>query len=286
MTIDIICPLYNAQSFIENLQKSIENQENYNDVKNIRYIITKGKDKTEQMIEQLKTKNEKIIYKIIDSKDFSHSLTREKEAFESNADIIVFITQDVIVKKDNWLKELVKPIEENIVDATYSRQICNIKKSIEYYTRKKNYPGESFIRTKNDIDKLGIKAFFYSDAASAIKRDTFIKLNGYDNLNLPTNEDMYIAYKLLKNDYKIKYCAKSEVIHSHNFSIKETYRRYKTYGEFLKIVHEINLKSNKAGGGLAKYILTSALKDCNLVVIFKFLPNMIARYMGMKVGRK
>ena len=31
-------------------------------------------------------------------------------------------------------------------------------------------------------------------------------LNYYDNKNLSINEDMYIAYKLITNDYKIKYC--------------------------------------------------------------------------------
>ena len=133
---------------------------------------------------------------------------------------------------------------------------------------------------------MGINTFFYSDASSAIKNDIFKKLNGYDKKNLPTNEDMYIAYKIINNGYKIKYCADSEVIHSHDFSFKETFDRYKAYGEFLKQEQQINVKSTKAGGGLAKYILKQAIKDKNVIVIFKFLPDMIARFIGMKVGMK
>ena len=47
--------------------------------------------------------------------------------------------------------------------------------------------------------------FFFSDAASAIKTDVYKKLNGYDGKDLLTNEDMYLAYKLINNGYRISY---------------------------------------------------------------------------------
>lgn len=68
--------------------------------------------------------------------------------------------------------------------------------------------------------------------ASAINRKIFEELNGYDGKNLPTNEDMYIAYKLITKGYKIKYCADSEVIHSHTFTLKQLYKRYYDTGLF------------------------------------------------------
>ena len=82
MNIDIICPLYNAENYIVDLQKSIELQSKYGNINNIRYIITKGKDNTEKLVEQIKEKNNKVLYKKIEAKKFSHSLTRENEAKE------------------------------------------------------------------------------------------------------------------------------------------------------------------------------------------------------------
>ena len=38
MTVDIICPIYKGEKYIENLQKNIEKQENV-DIQNIRYIL-------------------------------------------------------------------------------------------------------------------------------------------------------------------------------------------------------------------------------------------------------
>lgn len=280
MTVDIICPLYNAENYIENLHKSFEMQENVN-INKIYYIITRGKDSTIEKVKKLNCK-----YKVIEPKDFSHSCTREQAAFESNADIIVFVTQDVIIKRKDWLSNLLQSIIDNECDASYSRQISN-NNTIEKYTRESNYPNISRIVSKVDIDTLGLKAFFFSDASSAIKREVFVKLNGYDGKNFPTNEDMYIAYKLIINGYRIKYCADSEVIHSHKFTFKQQYKRYYDTGRFFKQNKFLNnYKVNKAGGNLAKYVLKRAWQEKNWRVIVNFLPNMIARYVGMEIGKK
>ena len=279
-SITIICPLYNAEKYIISLNNNLLKQKNI-DIKEIKYLLTESKDNSEQIL-----KDNKIKYELIKKEDFSHSLTRENAAFKAKGDILVFITQDVIPEKDNWLYELTNPIATGEVDACYSRQICT-NNSIEKYTREKNYSKESSIVSKDDIEKLGLRTFFFSDASSAIKKETFIKLNGYDNKNLPISEDMYIAYKLIQNDYKIKYCAESEVIHSHDFKLKELYGRYKLTGQFFKQNKYLdNYGTTSTGGGLAKYILKRAFQDKNIKVIFKFVPNMAARFIGMKVGKR
>ncbi len=279
MNIDIICPLYNAEKDIEGLHKSLLKQKNVK-INEIKYVLTESKDNTEEKLKKLN-----INFKKIKKEEFSHGLTREIEAFESNADIIVFVTQDVIIEKEDWLFNLTKDIISGEVDACYSRQICT-NNTIEKYTRECNYPKESKIVSKEDIEKLGLKTFFFSDASSAIKRETFVKLNGYDHKNLIISEDMYIAYKLITNGYKIKYCADSEVIHSHVFTLKQYYDRYKDTGKFFKENSYLNnYKVNQAGGNMAKYILKRSWQDKNWNVLVKYIPNMAARFIGMKVGK-
>ncbi len=279
MNIDIICPLYNAEKYIRNLHKSLEMQKGVT-INKYRYIVTKGTDNTEQILQELK-----IDYELIKPEEFSHALTREKEAMKSNADILVFITQDIIIKDEYWLYNLVKDIEKNECEACYSRQICT-NNTIEKYTREKNYPEESFVVTKKDINKLGLRTFFFSDASSAIKKDVFLELKGYDGKKLPINEDMYIAYKLIMNNYRIKYCAESKVIHSHRFTLKQIYKRYYDTGKFFKENSYLdNFKTNKTGGNLALYILKRAIQDKNVNVLINFIPNMSARFLGMKKGK-
>ena len=54
MSIDIICPLYNAEDCILSLDKSLKNQKKVN-LCNIVYILTEGKDESEKIL-----KNNKI----------------------------------------------------------------------------------------------------------------------------------------------------------------------------------------------------------------------------------
>lgn len=280
MKVDIICPLYEAENYILNLNDSLLKQENVN-INKIQYVLTKSKDNSEKIL-----KENKLNYILIDKKNFSHSLTREKEAMKSKSDIIVFISQDIVIENTDYLYNLVNPIINGEADACYSRQLTKFD-NIEKYTRESNYPDKSIIKTKDDIEKLGLKTFFFSDASSAVNTKVFKKLNGYDGKNLPINEDMYFAYKLIMNGYKIKYCADSVCYHSHNFKLKELYNRYKLTGKFFKENSYIdNFGTNKSGGGLAKYILKRAIKDKNIKVLIRFVPDMAARYIGMKVGKR
>lgn len=279
--IEIICPLYNAEKMIIDLNDSIKKQKNVNIVK-ITYILTESADKTEDIL-----KKRKINYKKIKKSSFSHSKTREKCALNSKADILVFITQDIKIKKENWLKELIEPIVNNEAEATYSRQICDNNKSIEKYIRDYNYPTKEIVKTKDTITNEGLKTFFFSDASSAIKTSIFKQLGGYDGKDLPTNEDMYIAYKIIQNGYRIKYCPKSEVIHFHNLNSRELYKRYYLIGQFFKQNSYLNeYKISKSGYLLAITIFQKAIKNRDLKNIFIIPINMLVRYVGQRRGKK
>lgn len=278
-TIDIICPLYNAEEYIINLHNSFLKQKNVT-LENIRYILTESTDNTENLL----IKNN-IKYKKIAKKDFSHSLVREKEAFLSKADVLVFVTQDVIIKRDDWLYNLVSPLNEKIV-ASYSRQLPKYN-NIEKYTREKNYPNKSSIVSKKDIEKLGLRTFFFSDASSAVLKDIFVKLKGYDNKDLSISEDMYFAYKVIMADYKIKYCSNSEVIHSHKFTLKQIYDRYKLTGKFFKENSYLDqYGTTDSGKDLAFYIFKRIWQEKRFFFLFRYPFDMAARLFGMKAGKR
>ncbi len=278
-TIDIICPLYNAEKYIEKLHASLLSQKKVN-INEIKYILTESNDNTEKYL----IKN-KITYEKISKKDFSHSTVRENAAKQSKADIIVFISQDILIDRDDWLEKLTLPIINGEADASYSRQLTKYN-NIEKYTRESNYPEKSRTKSKKDIDELGLKTFFYSDASSAINAKIFKKLNYYDGKKFMFNEDMYIAYKLIMNDYKIKYCADSIVYHSHNFTIKQLYKRYKDSGEFFKQNPYMNkYGTTDSGMNLALYVLKRIIQEHRFVLLMRYPFDMAARFIGMKVGK-
>lgn len=284
MDITLICPLYKAEKYIDSLHKSIIMQKDV-DLKEIKYILTNTNDGLENKINSYESNNIKVSVDVIEAKDFSHSLTREKAAFESNSDIAVFITQDIEIKDEYWLKKLVNPIVEGKCEAAFARQICS-NYSIERYTRINNYPKESRVVSKDDIKDLGIRTFFFSDAASAVNLKKYKELNGYDNKDLLTNEDMYYAHKLIQSGGRIMYNADSEVIHSHDYKFKELFKRYFDQGVFLKD-NSYLLKYNANGSALEllKTVFKGAIKDRNFKAIFNIIPNFAARYLGNKFGQ-
>ena len=143
------------------------------------------------------------------------------------------------------------------------------------------------IKSKSDLEKMGTYTYFFSDASSAVDRRVFVKLNGYDQKNFPSNEDTYFAYKLIAEGYRIGYCADSVVEHSHSFTLKQLYDRYYLTGKFFAMEPDLQKsKTTRAGASLAEYILKRSLEERNIKAILNFVPNMAARYLGMKAGQR
>ena len=281
MEISIICPIYNGQNYIENLHKNILNQKlKFGIVVKVLYVLTKSADNSEEILKKLNCN-----YILIEPQNYSHSKTREIMASKVNGDIIVFISQDIKIKNNMWLQNLIKPIINDECEASFSRQIGE-DKSIEKYTRERNYPSESRIVSKKDIHQYQIRTFFYSDASSAVLSKVYWELNAYDGKDMPTNEDMYFAYKLINAGYRIKYCADSEVYHSHKFTYKQLYKRYYDTGVFFKQnPYFLNYKSNESGLDLAKYVFERALQEKNIRVLFRILPDFAVRFIAKYIGQ-
>ncbi|MDU1510242.1 MAG: glycosyltransferase [Clostridium butyricum] len=280
MIISIICPIYNGQEYIENLHNNILNQDlSQGHSIEILYALTRCSDKSEEILKSLKCD-----YTLIEPTDFSHSTTREMMSKKVKGEIIVFISQDIKIKNDLWLKKLVNPIIKGECEASFSRQIGE-DDNIEKYTRERNYPAESRTVSKNDIDKYQIRTFFYSDASSAVLTKVYRELNAYDGKRMPTNEDMYFAHKLINAGYRIKYCADSEVYHSHDFTYRQLYKRYYDTGIFFKQNKYFkDYKSNESGVDLAKYVFKRSIEEKNFKVAISVLPNFAVRFIAKLIG--
>ncbi len=280
--VDVFCPLYHADSYIDNLIGNLKKQEGVI-LDKVVFSVTESGDTSfvkEKILEA------GFSFFSVEEKEFSHSLTRQKAIFDyCSNDIVILISQDVVLCNTDSLYELAKNVNEEVV-YVYGKQICK-KKNIEYYVRKKNYGDVTHFVCADDIDRLQLKAFFSSDAFAAYYRPLFIELNGYDNIDMMMNEDMYYSKKILETGHKKGYIATAVVEHSHKFSLKQLYNRYYQTGIWFKEHPEFdNYKTTDTGLKLAFYVLGQALKGFNIPVLFRWLPDMSARYFGLKKGRK
>lgn len=276
MDVMVLCPLYNASNYLYQLHDSLLMQKGIDNLK-INYILTESTDNTESILKELNANYFKIT-----KEEFSHSLTREKYILESNSNYVFLITQDVIIKDEYTLKKLLDYTKDNNLAGAYLRQVSTLR--LDKYFREYSYSKENHIYTKEDLERIGQKAVFFSDTFSCIDVNTFKKLNGYDNKNLPTNEDMYYAYKALMNGYSMGYLGDTFCYHSHKLTYKATYNRYILIGNFFKLNKDIaNLKSKKSD---YFKIIGLILKRFDLISLFMLPFNVLARLKGMRRGMK
>jgi rhamnosyltransferase len=78
---------------------------------------------------------------------------------------------------------------------------------------------------------IGTRAFFCSNSFAAYRRGTLIDLGGFKR-DLILGEDMEYAARALMAGYANLYCAEAAVFHSHDYGLKETFRRYFDIGVF------------------------------------------------------
>ena len=136
--------------------------------------------------------------------EFDHGGTRKRAAELSDADIMVFMTQDALPADRKLIENLEKALEsEPEIGAAYARQIPREDCSyIEKYTRAFNYPEQSSVKSEADLPVYGIKTFFCSNVCAAYKKDIYLKLGGFVSRTI-FNEDMIYASSLIRNGYRI-----------------------------------------------------------------------------------
>jgi len=146
--------------------------------------------------------------------------------------VIVFLTQDAILASSEAIARLVSRFDDPRVGAVYGRQLPRRGAGpIEAHARLFNYPGESEMRTLEDVPRLGFKTIFFSNSFGAYRRSALMEVGGFLKES-DFGEDTIAAAHLLLAGWKIAYAADAQVYHSHAYSVGEEYRRYVQIGRF------------------------------------------------------
>lgn len=225
----------------------------------------------------------------IEKKDFDHGKTRNLGASYANngCEYIVFMTQDAQPYDTHLTEELLKPFNNDSVGISYAKQLADEKSSLaERFTRNFNYPDEDRLKTVDDINTLGIKAFFCSNVCAMYKKPVFDKLGGFVNEAI-FNEDMVFANKLLKSGYDIYYASGAKVIHTHEYSGKQQFKRNFDLAVSQKMNPQAFLGISSESEGI-KYVKEAFKFFCKYKKPYLIIPfgvNCVYKYMGYRAGK-
>lgn len=280
-SVDVVIPTYKPDSKFDKLLFMLQRQQY--PIENIWIINTKAGKFPKQIKE-----TDQIHIHHIEPKDFDHGATRDKGMQMSNAEIVVFMTQDAVPEDEFVIGKLVEALDQDEkIGAAYAKQLaengCNI---IETYTRTFNYPEKSMIKTAEDIPRLGIKTFFCSNVCAAYRRSVYEKMGGFCKRTI-FNEDMILAGNMVLSGYKIAYAAEAKVIHSHNYTgMQQFHRNFDMAVSQAEHPEVFNcVKSEKEGIKLVKMTAEHLLRIKKGYLIPKLIYQSGCKFIGYKLGR-
>lgn len=285
-TIDIIIPTYKPDEKFICLIEMLEKQT----ILPNRIIVTNTEEKYYQQLifgTNFIKKYRNIEIKHHSKREFNHGRTRRNALKRSDADIFICMTQDAVPADEFLIEKLVQALENEHVAVAYARQLPEKESTmIECFTRNFNYPNESRIKSKEDIESLGIKTYFCSNVCAAYKRSVYDELGGFIKHTI-FNEDMIFAAGAVNAGYSIAYVAEAKVIHAHKYTNKKQFQRNFDLGVSQAEHPEVfeGLSSQSEGIRFVKlasaYLKASGKRN----LIFSLYVQSAYKYLGYRLGK-
>jgi O-antigen biosynthesis protein len=169
----------------------------------------------------------------IKSSEFGHGRTRNFAVSMAKGQYVAMLTHDAKPMNQNWLVNLVKPLEGNTTVAgvfgrhkAYPEHTHYIKRDMEmHFNGFLQWPAvmgiedpERYAREEGYRQLL----HFFSDNNACLRKEIWRKIP-YPDVNFA--EDQLWAKAIIEAGYKRAYADDAIVYHSHDYSIKDTFRR-------------------------------------------------------------
>lgn len=218
---------------------------------------------------------------------FHHASTRNRAAELAVGETLVFLTQDAIPANEKTLELLVAPLAGGTADATFARHMPRPTASpLERFARLTNYPNSSRLVLPEDPARSGIRAFFFSNACSAVCKRTLTAVGGFPE-NTVMNEDMLFAAKALHMGYRLAYVAESHVWHSHELGPLETLKRYFDVGTVFRDASESlgGVRTEREGLTYANALFTELARRRQIAWMLAAVLETALKAIGFWLGR-
>ena len=156
--------------------------------------------------------------------EFGHGKTRNLGARMTSRPILVFGVQDATPTGPEFLSELVAPLDDPEVAGAFGRQIAyDWTNRIEKMFMATQDPPGTVVKQRKGDGPLCIRDMFVSNVCSAIRRSVFERIPFDESLIM--SEDQLWAKSALVAGHKVVYQGSATVLHSHNYRLKEVFKR-------------------------------------------------------------
>lgn len=284
--IDVIIPTFKPGETLENLIEKLQKQT----ILPHKIILMNTEEKYMTSFLQKTGIQEKYdnveIYHVSET-EFDHGKTRDMGVQKSKTPYFLCMTQDALPYDEFLIENLLKGLRQEKVAVVYGRQLARENSHIlEDFTRNFNYPRQSRMKSKSDLEKLGIKTFFCSNVCAAYKRELYDQLGGFIKKTI-FNEDMIYAAGVINAGFSIGYMADAKVIHSHHYTGKQQFHRNFDLGVSQADHPEVfeKVPSEKEGGKLVSQTIRFLIEEKKASLLPEFIFQCGCKYLGYRLGK-
>lgn len=285
MTVDVIIPAYKPDSKFIKLMQML-----YKQTAPVNKVIVMNTEENlfdPSIPKQIGEASTLMELHHITKAEFDHGHTRKVGASYSDAEFILFMTEDAIPYDEHLVEELLKPFSDSSVAAVYARQLPGENAGVlEAYARRYNYPDTDRKKTAEDLKELGIKTYFCSDVCACYRREVFSELGGFVDRTI-FNEDMIFVSKLISAGYACYYAADAKVVHAHKYTNMQQLRRNFDNGVSQSMYAEVfeGVKSESEGMKFVKRAFIDLFHDGHGLYFIPFVISSAYKLYGFKMGK-
>jgi rhamnosyltransferase len=211
MLASIIIRTYNEAKHLPDLLQKIDTQKQSGIQHEVVVVDSGSTDETLVVARQF---NARIVHIKKEEFTFGRSLNYGCEA--AAGDYLVFVSGHCIPEKEDWLEQLVVPLQDDEIAYTYGRQIGKGESRFsECQLFKKYFP---------EVSSIPQKGFFCNNANAALKKEVW-KQYPFDEA-LTGLEDMDLGRRLNNAGLLLAYVADAPVYHLHDESWHKVRMRF------------------------------------------------------------
>ena len=278
--VDVVIPVYKPDKKLQMVISRLMGQTIV--PSNIFLIHTRSSEDdwhTEQLLQEVQTEYSVVQVVSIAQEEFDHGGTRDMAMHLCKSQYVLMMTQDAM-PKNGKLIETLRNAQGEKISVVFARQEpakdCRIIEPAESHSAM-----EKAAQTNN-----GIKSIFCSDVCAMYDRIAYEEVGGFPG-KVIFNEDEIFAAKSLKAGYDIRYEAQAVVIHSHNYSGVQYFKRYFDLGvsqaDFSYIFNEYHAEDE--GIRLVKQTFRYLMKRKSYFDIPVLFYHSGMKLIGMKLGK-
>jgi rhamnosyltransferase len=185
--------------------------------------------------------------KLNDSANYNPGRILNEAVAACTGEIIVFINSDATPTSSTWLEDLIKPFNDPEVGTVYGRQVARPDCRSLFVKDTERAFGDGKVANS--------WVHFFSMANSAIRRD-LVETVPFET-RIQYSEDIEWSYRVKRMGKKVVYVPSAEAMHSHNYTIKQSYKRH--FGEGM--ADSWIFRRGEVNSSLLRYFLAPAVME-------------------------